>query len=123
MRIVTEAQLKELPYGTVYSEYEVVGLVGGLWVKGRTKRLASGEAVDWYCTPLLGQIASANRVELLESWDLMQEGDIAFPASFKEIGPDAAADPTRRFLVYSPSDVYGLALVLLDTMRPADGDF
>jgi len=116
MKIVTEAQLKDLPEGAVYSEYIGSGETIGLFLKGETWRDKAGEALTWVYTSLLGELDRTSSDDLYAKFAEMEKGE-EYPASFHESTRDSLYDHDRLFLVYSPEDVRGLASALLKTQE------
>lgn len=103
MRIVSRAQLMELPAGTVYSYYEP-HVFHGLEVKDETC-VHEGKPIDWFTVSLLASF-DADSTDIDEKvFDPLDRGEDV-PLVFGECyGRDGCFDDKQQYAVWSKNDI------------------
>lgn len=113
MRILNREKFLSLPKGVVYSFYESMGDLKGLYEKGETSEMKN----DWYATDLLKEVDVDDSEGFFKLFEKAEEGQV-FRLDYGTEMRDAMYRNDQMFAVYDDDDVLGL-IVLLQKLRNA----
>jgi hypothetical protein len=106
MKIVTRAQLMNLPPNTVYSTYTPCWF-GELLIKGVTIE-NNGKNIDWYEQQIADAIECRNSDEYAAKLDDAQKNGTSLRMDFDCEGRDGMFDHSQLYAVWEPQDVMAL---------------
>lgn len=107
MKIINRKDFLHLPEGVIYSKYESLGMISGLYKKHQSY------TNDWVYQDYLGQVSAESDVEFTDIMFKAEEGN-EFTIDFNCAERDGGYDDGDKFVIYDKTD---LDMVILNLVN------